>query len=65
MVVRDKHPINKLDILLQLVNIYTQPKVGWINIYRDTSKTTLTLVTCTKNTQETQTIFILELINVE
>lgn len=49
----------------QLVNIYTQPKVGWINIYRDTSKTTLTLVTCTKNTQETQTIFILELINVE
>ena len=49
----------------QLVNVYTQPKIGWINIYRDTSKTTLTLVTCTKNTQETQTIFILELINVE
>ena len=49
----------------QLVNIYTQPKVGWINIYRDTSKTIVTLVTCTKNTQETQTIFILELINVE
>ena len=49
----------------QLVNIYTQPKIGVISIYRDTEKTTLTLVTCTKNTQATQTIFILELINVE
>lgn len=49
----------------QLVNIYTQPKVGEIAIYRDTSKTTLTLVTCTKNTDDSQTVFILELINME
>lgn len=49
----------------KLVNIYTQPKVGYISIYRDTSKTTLTLVTCTKNAKTTQTIFILELINIE
>lgn len=49
----------------KLVDIYTQPKVGMISIYRDTNKTTLTLVTCTKGTQATQTIFILELISVE
>ena len=49
----------------KLVNIYTQPKTGYISIYRDTNKTTLTLVTCTKNVKTTQTIFILELINVE
>ncbi len=49
----------------KLVNIYTQPKNGSISIYRDTEKTTLTLVTCTKNTQDTQTVFILELINVK
>lgn len=49
----------------ELVNIYTQPKVGSVSIYRNTEKTTLTLITCTPNNQETQTIFILELINVE
>lgn len=48
----------------ELVDIYTQPKTGMISIYRDTNKTTLTLVTCTPG-QETQTIFILELINME
>lgn len=49
----------------QLVDIYTQPKVGTISIYRDINKTTLTLVTCTKGNLTTQTIFILELTNVE
>lgn len=49
----------------ELVDIYTQPKVGTVSIYRDEEKTTLTLITCTKNTQATQTIFILELISVE
>lgn len=49
----------------ELVNIYTEPKDGSVSICRNTEKTTLTLITCTKNTQATQTIFILELINVE
>lgn len=49
----------------KIVNIYTQPKVGYVSIYRDTNKTTLTLITCTKNVKTTQTIYILELINVE
>ena len=48
-----------------IVNIYTQPKTGKVAIYRDYSKTTLTLITCTNNNSTTQTIYIAELINVE
>lgn len=48
-----------------IVNIYTQPKTGKVAIYRNYSKTTLTLITCTNNNSETQTIYIAELINVE
>lgn len=48
-----------------ITNIYTQPKVGKVAIYRDYSKTTLTLVTCTNNDSTTQTIYIAELITVE
>lgn len=49
----------------KIVNIYTQPKVGNIAIYRDYSKTTLTLITCTNNDSTTQTIYIAELIKTE
>ncbi len=48
----------------QIVNIYTQPKVGSIAIYRNYDKTTLTLVTCTNNDNTTQTIYIAELTEV-
>ena len=49
----------------KIVNIYTQPKVGNIAIYRDYSKTTLTLITCTNNDSTTQTVYIAELSNIE
>lgn len=49
----------------QIVNIYEQEKTGRIVIYRNEDKTTLTLVTCTKNSKTKQTIYILELINKE
>jgi len=48
----------------KITNIYTQPKVGTIAIYRNYNKTTLTLVTCTNNDSTTQTIYISELIEV-
>lgn len=48
-----------------IVNIYTQPKTGTLAIYRDYSKTTLTLITCTNNDSTTQTIYISELTNIE
>ena len=51
--------------IYSITNIYTQPKVGKVAIYRDYSKTTLTLVTCTNNDSTTQTIYIAELITVE
>jgi len=42
--------------------IYKQNKTGKIAIYRDYEKTTLTLVTCTNNDSETQTIYIAYLV---
>lgn len=48
-----------------IVNIYTQPKIGKLAIYRNYDKTTLTLITCTNNDSKTQTIYIAELINIE
>ncbi len=49
----------------KVVNIYKEIKDGSVNIYRDFNKTTLTLITCSKNDKEHQTIYILELIGVE
>ena len=49
----------------QVVNIYNQVKKGSLNIYRDLTKTTLTLITCTKNDKNSQTVYILELTGVE
>lgn len=48
-----------------IVNIYQEDKDGSVNIYRNSDKTTLTLITCTKNDKKHQTIYILELIGVE
>lgn len=46
-------------------NIYKQNKTGTIAIYRDYSKTTLTLVTCTNFDDKTQTVYIAYLEKVE
>ena len=48
-----------------IVNIYKQPKIGKLAIYRDYSKTTLTLITCTNNDSTSQTVYIAELTSVE
>ena len=48
----------------KIVNIYEQDKTGKVAIYRDLNKTCLTLVTCTKDKKDKQTIYILELENV-
>ena len=49
----------------KIVNIYQQEKTGRIAIYRDMTKTCLTLVTCTKNSKTQQTVYILELQTIE
>lgn len=45
--------------------IYTQRKTGTIAIYRNYEKTTLTLVTCTKDDLSRQTVYIAELTDVQ
>lgn len=48
----------------KIVSIYEQDKTGKIAIYRDVNKTCLTLITCTKDKSDKQTVYILELIDV-
>lgn len=47
--------------LYKIVNIYDDKKDGDVTIYRNRNKTTLTLITCTKNDDTKQTIYIAEL----
>ena len=49
----------------KIVNIYTDAKDGTVTIYRDESKNTMTLITCTQDDDTKQTIYILELVDVE
>lgn len=49
----------------KIVNIYTDKKDGTVTVYRNESKSCLTLITCTKDDETTQTIYIMELINIE
>ena len=45
-----------------VVNIYEVPKNGIVSIYRNYDQTSLTMITCTKGNDETQTVYISELI---
>lgn len=56
---------NNEKYIYSVVNIYTVPKNGEVAIYRNENKTTLTLITCTKNDDTTQTVYITELIGKE
>ncbi len=49
----------------KITNIYKEQNTGTISIKRNYDKTTLTLVTCTKDDSTTQTIYIAELENIE
>ena len=46
----------------KIVNIYNVEKNGRVTIYRNYDKTTLTLITCTKNDDTSQTVYIAELV---
>lgn len=47
----------------EIVNIYEVEKDGTVAIYRDYDKNCLTLITCTRNSNTKQTVYILEQIN--
>lgn len=49
----------------KIVNIYNVLKTGSVDIHRDTNKSCLTLITCTKDSKTEQTIYILELVSKE
>ena len=51
--------------IYKIVNIYDENKTGRVRIFRDKEKTTLTLITCTKDDDYHQTVYIAELIGVE
>ena len=51
---------NKKKYTYKIVNIYYQKKQGYVTIYRDTNKDTLTLITCTKDNKKSQTVYIAE-----
>ncbi|HIS38299.1 MAG TPA: sortase [Candidatus Onthousia faecavium] len=52
---------NGLNYSYRITNIYQEPNTGTIAIRRDRTKTTVTLITCTKDDSSTQTIYIAEL----
>ncbi len=49
----------------KITNIYQQANTGTVSIKRNYDKTTLTLITCTKDDSSTQTIYIAELYETE
>lgn len=48
-----------------ITKIYNEEKTGRVRIFRDKNKTTLTLITCTKDDDYHQTIYIAELNSIE
>ena len=49
----------------KIVNIYYENKDGTLTIYRDSTKNCLTLITCTKDDETKQTVYILERYSIE
>jgi len=49
----------------KIVDIYNVEKTGQVAIYRNSKSTVLTLITCTKDSDHEQTVYILELTNKE
>ncbi len=56
---------NDIKYTYKLVDIYEEEKTGKVRIYKDKNKTTLTLITCTKNSNTKQSVYIFNLIEKE
>ena len=56
---------NNVKYTYKITYIYTQAKTGTINVYSPYGKTTMMLVTCTKDDESTQTVYVAELVNQE
>ena len=53
---------NDIKYSYKITYIYKQPKTGTINVYRPYNKTTLMLITCTKDDESSQTVYVAELV---
>ena len=49
----------------KIVNIYNEKKDGKITIHKDSDIRTITLITCTLNNDNMQTVYIGNLVNIE
>lgn len=56
---------NNSKYIYKITKIYYEEKTGTVRIFRNKNKTTLTLITCTKDDEYHQTIYIAELIGKE
>ena len=56
---------NESKYIYQIVDIYYERKTGSVRIFRDKNETVLTLITCTKDDSDHQTVYIAELIEIE
>ena len=56
---------NNVKYSYEIVNIYYEQKTGKIAIRKPTGKTTLMMITCTKNDETTQTVYVAELRSTE
>lgn len=56
---------NNKKYIYKIDNIYNEEKTGKVRIFRNKNKTTLTLITCTKDDDDHQTIYIAYLNNIE
>ena len=56
---------NNLRYTYKIVDIYEVDKTGKVEIKRNKNKSSLTLITCTKSNNSTQTVYISELISKE
>ncbi len=67
LVVGDEASIvfNNKKYTYKITNIYKENKDGRITIYRDTGKNTLTLITCTKDDETSQTVYVFDLVNIK
>lgn len=53
---------NDIKYTYNIIYIYTQQKTGTISVQRPYGKTTLMLITCTKDDESTQTVYVAELV---
>ncbi len=56
---------NNIKYIYKIYKIYDEEKTGTVRILRDREKTSLTLITCTKDDDYHQTVYIAELIEKE